>query len=69
MGEKKHRHKFVPVDVIWFGLWGSMNADKLPKVGYVVSACACGVVKTVKATKLIGARNMLQDYKKWCGKN
>lgn len=67
MEKKKHRHKFVPVDVIWLSIWASMNSGKLPKPRYVVLACTCGAVKLKIVNKVIGARKILQDYQKECG--
>lgn len=65
--EKKHRHKMVPVDVLWLKIWGAMNAGKLPKPRYVVLACKCGAVELKVATQVKGARKILQDYQKICG--
>jgi len=45
----KHKHDFVPVDVTWKDYWGKMRHDKIPTPGHVISACACGAVKLVKA--------------------
>ena len=56
-------HDFVPVDVLWLKLWGVMGEDKKPKVGWVVLACKCGAVKTVKA-KLLTGKLILEEYQK-----
>lgn len=45
----KHKHDFVPVDVTWKDYWGKMRNDEIPIPGHVISACACGAVKLVKA--------------------
>jgi len=46
---KNHSHNYVPVDVLWLSLWASMSRSEKAKVGWVVLACKCGAVKTVRA--------------------
>lgn len=64
-----HKHKFVPVEVLWLKLWGVMQGDVLyktpkpPKVGWVVLACECGAVKTVRA-RLTTGKTILAQYQK-----
>ena len=45
----KHKHNFIPVDVTWKDYWGKIHDDESPIPGHVISACACGAVKLVKA--------------------
>ena len=53
----KHKHNFIPVDVTWKDYWGKMRHDEIPIPGHVVSACACGAVKLVKARLVEGKKN------------
>ena len=53
----KHKHDFIPVDVTWKDYWGKMHHDEIPIPGHVVSACACGAVKLVKARLVEGKKN------------
>ena len=52
---EKHKHKFVSVDVTWKDYWGKIHDDISPIPGHVISACACGAVKLVKA-RLVGEK-------------
>lgn len=56
-----HKHKFVPVDVLWLRLWSALNEGKKPKAGFVVLACECGTVKVVQA-KGLNAKKMVEWY-------
>ena len=56
-------HDFVPVDVLWLKLWGAMSYGNPPKVGWVVLACKCGAVKTVRA-HLTTKNVLLMEYLK-----
>ena len=46
---EKHKHDFIPVDVTWKAYWGKIREGLTPIPGHVISACACGAVKLVKA--------------------
>jgi len=54
-------HDFVPVDVLWLDVWGAMSDGKKAKVGWVVLACKCGGVKTVRASLRTG-KSLLEEY-------
>jgi len=45
----KHKHEFAPVGVTWKNYWEKIHDGESPVPGHVISACACGAVKRVKA--------------------
>lgn len=51
----KHKHNFVPVGVTWKRYWVRIHDGESPIPGHVISACACGAVKRVKA-RLVGEK-------------
>lgn len=59
----KHKHDYVPVEILWLSIWGNLGKGKKPTVLWVATACECGAIKLVPA-KLKNSKKELVEYYK-----